>query len=131
MKKYTSEYSVDELEMIILERVIEDVGLIISPDHEIFKNVMTVAQEFHGYLVETLVDHAMDIALIYDEQMDKKSVIGIGSVVRVNYRGLSYIGVVVNINLYREPAMTYAIEVHGFDDFVFVGSTNIPEVLVW
>lgn len=37
-------------------------------------------------------------------------------------------GVVYNVNEFREPSMKYAVDVEGYDDFLFVGDLNLKPV---
>jgi hypothetical protein len=34
-------------------------------------------------------------------------------------------GIIININEYREPSLMYAVEVEGYDGYVFVGKNNL------
>ena len=131
MKQFTSELSFDELETIILERVIEDVGLIIGTEHKTFKNILTVAQELKEFPVETFVDYAIDEALIYDGQLDRPQELRVKSIVRLKDGEDSLIGIIENINLYREPSMRYAVDIPEYVDLAFTGTESIIEVLVW
>lgn len=37
-------------------------------------------------------------------------------------------GVIININEYREPSLMYAVDVEGYDDYVFVGENNLMKI---
>lgn len=46
-------------------------------------------------------------------------------VIVTDLNGNEFVGTVVNVSDYREPAMKYAVEIPGFSDVVFVGDSNI------
>lgn len=46
-------------------------------------------------------------------------------VIVTDLNGNELFGTVINVSDYREPAMKYAVDIHGFSDVVFVGDSNI------
>lgn len=52
----------------------------------------------------------------------------VGDIVIVkDLKGNKYKGEIININDYREPRMKYAVDIDGFNDYVFIGENQIVE----
>lgn len=42
-----------------------------------------------------------------------------------NNKNIQYIGKIVNINEYREPSLKYATQVSWYEDYIFIGDSDI------